>query len=144
LQSIVVKIVYQSQQILRFHGWSVEALLDVRVDTIGKHGRNVYKNLELVLQEQLKRFRTYLQILHLLCQLQDIPSCSDIVQGFFEGLIELDVSCGVDDTSSFFLQKLRILDAEVQVWFLTVSTDQEHFLGQVFTLDQVETLEGGI
>jgi hypothetical protein len=66
------------------------------------------------------------------------------VQGFFEGLIELDVSCGVDDTSSFFLQKLRILDAEVQVWFLTVSTDQEHFLGQVFTLDQVETLEGGI
>jgi hypothetical protein len=144
LESVVVEIVHQSQEILRFHGWSVEALLDVRVDTIGKCGRNVYKNLELVLQEQLKHFRTYLQILHLFCQLQDIPSCSDIVRGFFEGLVELDVSCCVDDTSRFFLQKVRVLDAEAQERFLTVATDQEYFLGQVFTLDQVETLEGEI
>jgi hypothetical protein len=139
---VVVEIVHQSQQILRFHGWGVETFLDVRVDTIGKRGRNVYKNLELVLQEQLKRFRTYLQIWHVFCQLQDISSCSDIVRGCFESLVELDVSCGVDDTSRFFLQKLRILDAEAQERFLNVATDQEHFLGQVFTLDQVETLEG--
>jgi hypothetical protein len=66
------------------------------------------------------------------------------VRSCFESLIELDVSCGVDDTSRFFLQKLHILDAEAQERFLNVATDQEHFLGQVFTLDQVETLEGEI
>jgi hypothetical protein len=59
-------------------------------------------------------------------------------------LIELDISCGVDDTSRFILQKLRVLDAEAQERFLNVATDQEHFLGQIFTLDQVETLEGKI